>query len=124
MPSQEINSSLQGASACPGDRINFTCTTYNSSIQAWQSDYFLGKGVQAEFLSLDQEGKVIIGSSANATLNSISIVNESIIINSTFSIIAPTDLRRILNVTCFNIGIGTKTTENVSLAGMFIPVTN
>ena len=130
MPAQKISSSLQGASACPGDRINFTCITYSSSILAWQSNYYLGKGGQVDFLSNDQEGKVEpsnIVPNTIAILNSISMENERTDITSTFSVIAPTDSTddsRVINVTCINVDIGTKKTINFSLAGMFTPVIN
>ena len=119
-PAQEVTSSLQGADVCPGDRINFTCTAYSSSILAWQSKKYLGTGVQVEFLSANPEGTKHSKANTSAVLDSVSSENGTANITSTMLIVVEMNSvvdSREQSVSCINVDIGTRQIVSFEVAG-------
>lgn len=115
-----MNSSLQGPYACPGESIKFVCITRNSSTLVWKSKEYLGNGELITFILLDWQGtryESLNNPDSSAILDSISTVNGSIDITSTFSIVVSSDLSDIQMVTCINVDIGTRKTINFMVAG-------
>ena len=120
-PAQELSVSLQGPYACPGDQINFTCTTRSSTIQAWKSKQYIGGGAQLEFLSVDQPGTLresAINPNASAVLVSVNVTENGItVIISTLSVVVSANLGDIHQVTCINVNTGTRETFSLTVAG-------
>ena len=104
----------EGQRACVGEMLMFTCTVTGTDFLAWSSEAYIGaNNAQLEFLSSDQEGKVLNGSSSSAMLVDVSGEGATRILLSTLRIrvlATPTTFV----VTCLNIN-GVRSNISVSL---------
>ena len=111
--------SLQGPYACPGDRINFMCTTHSSRILAWKSNEYID-GAQLEFLSVLQPGTLLASSinpNISAVLVSISTENGIIDIVSTLLVVVSANLGDVHTITCINVNTGTREMITLNVSG-------
>ena len=104
----------EGQRACVGEMLNFTWTVTGTDFLAWSSEAYIGaNNAQLEFLSADQEGKVLNGSNLSATLVDVSGEGATRILLSTLHIRVSTT-PTIFIVTCLNIN-GVRSNISVSL---------
>ena len=105
---------------CPGDNVTFTCTTIGSSIIAWSSDEYIGRGgVRLELFAnaTSRESSQISNATAvllNTTYNS----EGDIVLTSALSLIAMGT--PYVSVTCVNIGRETNSNTKLNVSGMYI----
>ena len=111
-------------SACPGDRLNFTCRTRDSPILAWSSDEYIGQNNPLEFLIIDDPGVVRLSSvdpNTVAVLMSVSYENGIPIITCNLSIaVLSSIVDHNHSVMCMNVGVGTMHITTFTHAGMYI----
>ena len=113
-----IKSASSGTVVHPGDDVTFECTTVDSSIIAWSSDEYIGRGgIKLELIANDTSVHTSQITTATAVLFNTSYnSNGAILLMSTLTLTA----KRISNfsVTCFNIGRGTNISITVNVSGM------
>ena len=101
---------------CPGEMIEFTCTTTGSSRLSWTSDEYIGVNRQLEFRSIDTIGSIQSSPSNPDTIANLTSVDGDIL-TSTLQI-ATTSTIPSSTITCISGGLGTTNTSTVQVAGM------
>ena len=82
-----------------GESVTITCMTINSSIIAWSSEEYIGKGGrQLEFVTLDAIGTTLYDSMVIANLTSVN--QSALILESQLHIIRVSPNYPQFNVTC------------------------
>lgn len=121
VPAQTVTYDFE-AHVSPGDVLKFVCETLNSPILAWSSDEYVGEGgILLEFLSIDRNGTVKRSTSnpnTSAVLTRSFERNGVNVIISNLTITVSSDIdRHGHNITCINVGIGTRNTTTIRLSG-------
>ena len=107
---QSLSSTLlEGDRACPGARVNFTCTTSGSLAMAWRSDEYIGpNGAQLEFISTDGVGSRMTSPINPNTFATLIRINGTRVIESALTLIA-SDSIQTASVICSEVGQGDST---------------
>ena len=105
---------------CPGETIEFTCTTTGSSRLVWTSDDYIGVSSQFEFRSIDDIGTTKTSPSNPDTIANLTSVDGEIILLTSILQIVTTSTIRSSTITCISGGLGTTNTSTVQVAGMYI----
>ena len=110
-----------GDSVRPGDDVTIMCTTIGSSIIAWSSDEYIGRGgVRLELFANATSRESSQISNATAVLLNTSYSSEGdIVLTSALSLIIMETPYNI-SVTCVNIGRETNSTIRLNVLGMYI----
>ena len=105
----------------PGDNVTFMCTTIGSSIIAWSSDEYIGRGgVRLELFANATSRESSQISNATAVLLSTTYNSEGdIVLTSALSLVVMETPYNI-SVTCVNIGRETNSTIRLNVLGMYI----
>ena len=118
-PSPKLNSTLQGVSACPGERHQFVCTLYSHSI-VWRSDEYIGDHMM-EISSSLQIGTPLHDSrniETYAVLERAEQVNGGLQLTSMLTVVILPSLREQNHtVTCLNRDLGTQQSMTFQISG-------
>ena len=103
----------------PGDNVTFTCTTINSSIIAWSSEEYIGRGgVRLDLSAVTHSESSQISTATAVLLNTGSNGEGAIVLTSALSLIAKGI--PYISVTCINIGRETNSTITQNVLGMYM----
>ena len=115
-----LTSTLNGRSmAYNGQEITFTCITRGSLIISWSSDDYIGRGLQLEFISVDQTQSSIqstVNSNTIATLVNVHVENGIVILESTLRIIVSSQFSS-SSINCHHIGSGRMNSSTIQVSG-------
>ena len=112
-----------GNSVRPGDNVTFMCTTIDSSIIAWSSDEYIGRGglrLQLSAVTQRDKSQVSPDTVTAILLNSSNNSEGDIVLTSALSLIAR-GTPYIISVTCINTGSGREinSTIRLNISGMY-----
>lgn len=124
-PMVVLSTSLpEGRDVCPGDAITFTCVTNGSASLAWSSDDYIGRGgIQLEFASFDNPGKIArnrispIGTQASLISKEIEENKTQGILESQLNVIVTSDYLN-PSIKCLSVDTGIQETTSFQLLGM------
>lgn len=104
---QRISSTLlDGGHGCPGQRVNFTCTTSGSLVLAWRSDEYIGpNGAELEFTSADGVNSTMTSRFNSDTVATLVRTNGNRVTESLLSVTI-LDTFPNASVTCSDVGQG------------------
>ena len=119
-PSPKLNSTLQGVSACPGDRHKFECTALYSHNITWTSDEYIGGRMVVTSTSpigtpLKASGNY---TDTYAVLDNEGQVNGGLqLTSSLYIVISPSIMERNHTITCLNGDLETQQSVTFRMAG-------
>ena len=121
-----ISSNLQqGNTVCPGDVVNFSCTTRGSSFLAWTSDPYIGPdNVQLKFEFSDVIGTFKASNISNTTqaiLTNVTEEDRELVLKSNLSItVLPSIDLQGHSVACLNTDVGVRNITTFSRGSKYI----